>query len=291
MPICNHNRFNRPPVSVKLWRYTDLSKFVDLLTSEQLWLTNAEILAEGDPYEGLPGAIRFPHRMWKAIDEVPEPLRKHILSRYGARSTDSAKDAFIKWFMEEEQSCLMREGGRRNFYVNCWHAAEYETVAMWKIYGAPGAGVAIVTNGARIEQALALSEHKVFLGSVEYIDPMGVQIGASNVFDALLAKRVSFSYEREVRLVHWDTSDLHDPLESFCWNAEKMRFEEIAENPHPIKPGISLGCELNALIERVVVSPFAPQWYLPMIERLRDRLGYQFSVFKSELFSAPPIHS
>ncbi len=59
MPIIGHPSFDRPPVTARLWRYTDLPKFVELLTSARLWLTNMEVLATDDPYEGLPDADCF----------------------------------------------------------------------------------------------------------------------------------------------------------------------------------------------------------------------------------------
>lgn len=160
---------------------------------------------------------------------------------------------------------------------------------MWKIYGAPGAGVAVVTNGARLEAALAASEENTYLGAVQYHEPTYFEIGTPNAFDPMMIKSVSYTYEQEVRLVHWDTSELHDALENFNWNDETMRFDDLIDDPRPLRPGISLSCEIDVLIERVIISPFAPPWYEPMIKRMRDRLGYKFSVHSSKLLSAPPV--
>lgn len=287
MPISRHASFNRPPISTRLWRYTDLSKFVDLLTSRLLWLSNAEVLAGDDPYEGLPGVVRFPHRIWRTIDDVPDMLRRQILAIYCRRTELTPQEAFKSWFMMEEERCLTTQFGRRQFYVNCWHAAEHESVAMWRIYASPGAGVAIVSNGGRIETALAPEPRQIHLGAVRYVDPTIVEIGTQNTFDTLMVKRSSYSYEQEVRLVHWDTEDHHDPLANFAWNEETMRFNDIIDDPRPLTPGISCQCDLDTLIERVIVSPFAPSWYLLMIERLREQLGFQFPVISSTLLTAP----
>jgi hypothetical protein len=289
VPISNHPSFNRPPVSIPLWRYMDLPKFVDLLTSRQLWLANAEVLARDDPYEGWPGPIRFPHRMWKNIEEVPEMLRAQILSIYGRREDSTPQAAFMGWVMIEEQACLMTQFGRRNYYMNCWHAASHESIAMWKIYASPGAGVAVVSNGARLESALASNSEGLYLGAVQYEDPNTVKIGTKNAFDTLMVKSTSYSYEQEVRLVHWDTEDLHDPIPDFSWNEETMRFENIVDDHRPLTAGLGLQCDVDVLVERVIVSPFAPSWYLPMIERLRDQLGFRFPAVASRLLAAPPI--
>jgi len=289
MPVGNHPSFERPPVSTPLWRYTDVPKFIDMLTSSTLWLTNAEVLAQDDPFEGLPGPVQFPHRMWRTIEEVPEPLRSRILAsrERGPEATDD--QIFRGWFMGEEQRCIMTRSGRRDFYVSCWHAAPHESAAMWRIYGAPGAGVAIVTNGARIESALEASEQDAYLGAVKYRDPSYFQIGTPNAYDPMMIKSVSYAYEQEVRLVHWHTGEFHDALENFNWNDETMRFDDLIEDPRPLRPGLSLPCQIGVLVGCVIISPFAPPWYGPMIERLRDRLGFSFPVQTSRLLSEPPI--
>lgn len=285
MPIADHPTFNRPPVTQRLWRYTDFPKFTELLTSRRLWLTNAEVLAIDDPHEGLQGAVQFPHRMWRSLDEVPEMLRKQIVAQGHGKSDEQT---FKGWFMGEEQRCWMTQSGRRNFFVNCWHAADHESVAMWKIYGSPGAGVAIVSSGGRLHTALEKASEQIYLGAVKYVDPLAFEIGTPNACDTLVRKRSSFAYEQEVRLVHWQTGHFHDPLSNFDWNEQIMRFNNIVEDPRPITPGIALDCDLDTMIEHVILSPLAPPWYLPMIERLKEKLGYSFPVSASTLLSAPP---
>lgn len=289
MALGDHPSFDRPTVTTRLWRYVDLPKFIDLLTSRALWLTNAEILANEDPYEGLPGAVQFPHRIWQTIADVPDQLRTQIVAMCGSGTDGTPEAAFRSWFMREEQYCIMTRSARRDYYVNCWHAAEYESVAMWKIYGSPGAGVAVISNGARLETALAANEEKLYLGAVRYRDPSLVEIGTPNAFDTMMIKRPSFDYEREVRLVHWHTGEFHDALANFAWNDGTMRFDDLIDDPRPIRPGMSFACEVDVMIERVIVSPFAPPWYAPLIERVREQLGYHFSVHKSQLLEVPPI--
>jgi hypothetical protein len=289
LPISDHPSFDRPLATKRLWRYTDLSKFVELLTSGTLWLANAEVLASDDPFEGLPGAIQFPHRIWNSIADVPEQLRVQIVESYGKGIGETAETAFRSWRMIAEQMCIMTKFGRRNFYANCWHAGEHESAAMWKIYGAPGAGIAIVTNGARIETALAVNDEKLYLGSVKYREPSWVQIGMRNGLDAIMIKRSSYAYEQEVRLVPWKTDDIHNGIDHDAWNDDTMRFERFIDDVRPIQPGMSVKCDIDTIIEMVVVSPYAPSWYLPMIERLRDRFGHSFLVHKSKLLEAPPV--
>jgi hypothetical protein len=286
VPLVSHTSFNRPSVSTKLWRYIDLAKFVELLTSKRLWLTNAEVLAQDDPYEGLPSPLQFPHRLWKTMGEVPSPLREQIVQFGGNKTTE---EAFKRWFMLREQEWHMMRSTRRSYYVNCWHAGQPESAAMWKIYGSSSGGIAIVSNGGRIDAALSAETKTVHLGAIQYQDAYTFQTGYRNGFDTLMIKRDSYAYEDEVRLVHWDTSALHDSLSNAVWNEEQMRFDGIIDDNRPIVPGINLECDVNVLIERVVVSPFSPPWYLPMIQRLCDQLQFTFPITSSALLTAPSI--
>lgn len=287
LPVSKHSSFDQPPVTKRLWRYTDVPKFVDLLTWRRLWLTNAEILAADDPHEGL-SAVQFPHRVWRSVEEVPPVLREEILQS-GRRAGKSSEEAFRQWIMMQEQLCIMTRSGRRDFYVNCWHAADHESAAMWKIYGGPGAGVAIVTNGQRLETSLAARSEKLYLGAVSYLPPDVFHVGVQNAFDPLMVKRASYSYEQEVRLVYWQAEDGHDALANASWNEQTMRYDGLVDDVRPIPPGISFECDLDKLIERVIISPFAPRWYSKMIEELIQRLDYQFPIAVSKLLNAPLV--
>lgn len=288
MPLEEHASFNRPPITTRLWRYMDVPKFVEMLTSGQLWLTSAEILARDDPYAGLPGPLRFPHRAWKRIDDIPPGFRQKIFD-HGRRSKPDATpdDAFMGWLQIAEQRCIMDASSRPDYFINCWHAAKHESAAMWKVYAAPGAGVVIVSNGGRIATAIADEERRTYLGAVQYMEPDVIQIGLPNGFDAYVLKRSSYAYEQEVRLVHWDPSNYHDALENAMWNEETRRYDGLIEDARPLRPGVSLDCDINVLIEAVLISPYAPPWYQATIERLRDRLGHSFPVVPSGLIQSP----
>ena len=289
MPVKQHPSFKRPPILTPLWRYTDLAKFVDLLTSQKLWLTNAEILASEDPYEGSPANIRFPHRSWSSIEELPQGIWEKIQRLYDRNNEREPKETFDIWFGIQEQICIIEQNSRRQYFINCWHAADHESVAMWKIYGSPGAGVAVVTNANRLEDALSENSESLYLGEIDYRSSDLITIGASNAFDKLMQKRINYSYEREVRLMFWDTEDAHDPLLGAVWNTERKRFDNVVEETRPPAAGILLKIDVEALVERVLISPFAPAWYLPMIERLKEQLGFRFPVVESKVLSPPKV--
>lgn len=265
----------------------DLPKLVSLLTSRSLWLTNAEILAADDPHEGTLSTLHFTHRQWANFDEVPEFIKAQIRQAY-RDGTDGTSEAIFRQFVKsQEEIGLFTKALRRSYSVSCWHAAKQESVAMWKIYAAPGPGVAVISNGVRIEEALAGNAHDLYFGRVNYFDEKTHQIDPWNTMNAIMAKRLSFSYEQEVRLVHLDNSNIYTPLSPDKWNDETLRYENLDPDPRPLSPGLALHCEIDTLIDKVMVSPFSPPWYAPMLEQLRDQLGFKFQICTSDLLSDP----
>jgi hypothetical protein len=287
MPIKDHPSFNRPGLQTRLWRYMDLPKFLSLLTGRQLWLVSAEVLARDDPHEATLSNTQFMHRAWKDHEEVPDYFMKQIITHYSKGTDGTAKSAFRMFAMEQEQISHMTLAGRRSYFVNCWHAAPHESVAMWKIYASPGLGLAIVSNGARLAESLRNTDVELHLGSIRYFDESKDQVNWSNGFNVVMAKRSPFSYEEEVRLVYWDTSDMFDPLANDKWNDESLRFDDIVPLPELTKEGMAIQCDLDALIQEVVVSPSAPQWYTDTVRQVCERFDLRASVRQSTLLAPP----
>ena len=297
MPIEDHQLFQRPDKDARLWRYTDLPKFLDLLTSGRLWLSNLEILSKEDPYEGLLGSVRFPHRAIRTIREFPPDQHPKLLEDYYFAAfkgvvppdpQDSLNAAFEHWYKAQEELCITHEAERRNYYINCWHEAECECIAMWKTYGGAGAGVAVVSSYSRLEKALKDNQEKLFLGRVNYVEISDVVAGVSNYFEHLLSKLSHYKYEREVRLAYWDWREPYYPLARANWNNATLRFEGLLADSRPIRPGLYFECKLNELIEMVLLSPFAPDWHLSMVKAVRDRFGFKFPVHRSIILDTPP---
>jgi hypothetical protein len=290
MPIVDHALFVRPDNDAWLWRYTDLPKFINLITTGRLWLSNLEILAKDDPYEGQLGSVSFPHRLMNSIRDMPEENHGSLFSQYklDGGTEETIKAAFEHWYKFQETMCIGHQAERRNYFINCWHEAKCESVAMWKIYESPGAGVAIVSSCSRLEGALSVNAENLHLGRVNYRDPSIVEVDVSNYFEHLLSKLSSYSYEKEVRLAYWNSDGAHQPLANATWNPTIRQHENVIDDVRPILPGIPFLCDLDHLIERVFVSPFAPSWYVNTIEAVRDKFGFKFPVHRSTLMDKPP---
>lgn len=265
----------------------DLPKFLSLLTGQQLWLVSAEVLARDDPHEATLSNTQFLHRAWVNHEAVPNHFMNQIIKHYSKGTDGSAKSAFRMFAMEQEQISHMTLAERRSYFVNCWHAAPHESVAMWKIYASPGLGLAIVSNGARLVESLRNADLELHLGRIRYFDETKEQIDWSNGFNVVMSKRAPFSYEEEVRLVYWDTSDVFDPLANDKWNEETLRFDDVVPPPALTKEGLAVQCDLDTLIQEVVISPGAPRWYADTVRQVCERFELRSNVRQSTLLAPP----
>ncbi len=156
-----------------LWKYLDLSKFVDLLLYQRLFMSRADKFE--DQYEGTFSEPTF-EEIRKLSKDNPEFLNQYKIHR-------------------------------EKVVISSWHANEYESFAMWQIFTQNNEGLAIQSTLGRIQNALAAEKnYKQYIGEVNYIDYKKELIPFDDDFFPFLFKRKSFQYEREVRIL----SDLRD---------------------------------------------------------------------------------
>jgi len=171
-------------------------------------------------------------------------------------------------------------------YATCWHASEHESDAHWQIY-ASGAGIAIVSTGARLRAAVDITPYPHgLLGEVEYLDfethdmrrrPFPTRIRPG------FAKRKSFEYEQEVRGVI-----LAGGLERVARKGQFiMSNRTLKRLAKKMPPGIAVSVNLSELIEKIVLSPFAPAFVEDLVRILAKRCGLEHLVSKSQLLAIP----
>lgn len=157
-----------------LRRYLDLSKFIDLLRTQSIYLGRADLFQ--DKFEG-----SFTPSIKAAIEEAYDTLKG---------------DFNYEKFKKE-----LREG----VYLNCWSLGVDDNMALWKIYGKSEASVAITTTVGQLKKELSEIHQQGMLSicKVEYIkhwhDPEINIIPYSNIFRY---KVVAYDFEREVRIIH-----------------------------------------------------------------------------------------
>ncbi len=156
-----------------VWKYLDLSKFLDLLLSRKLFMSRSDKFE--DQYEGTFSEPTF-EEIKKLSENNPE---------------------FLAYYKSHREKVV----------VSSWHINEYESFAMWQIFTQNSEGLAIQSTIGRLQKALeAEKDFKQYIGEVNYIDYKKEYIPFDDMFFPFLFKRKSFQYEGEVRII----ADLSD---------------------------------------------------------------------------------
>ena len=151
-----------------IWKYLDLSKFLDLLLSQKLFMSRSDKFE--DQYEGTFSEPTFEEIKKLSIDN-PD---------------------FLNFYKTH----------REKVAISSWHINEYESFAMWQIFTQNSEGLAIQSTVKRLQDALIPEKnYKQYIGEVNYIDYKKEYIPFDDMFFPFLFKRKSFQYEREVRII------------------------------------------------------------------------------------------
>lgn len=151
-----------------VWKYLDLSKFLDLLLSRKLFMSRSDKFE--DQYEGTFSEPTFEEIKKLSIDN-PD---------------------FLNYYKTH----------REKVAISSWHINEYESFAMWQIFTQNSEGLAIQSTVKRLQDALIPEKnYKQYIGEVNYIDYKKEYIPFDDMFFPFLFKRKSFQYEREVRII------------------------------------------------------------------------------------------
>jgi hypothetical protein len=234
--------------SQPLWRYMDFSKFVWLISRQRLFFCRADMF--DDPMEGL-----FPDS---------------LLNLKLASSPDPISESFQVTSGHFER--VMAELLRPTVYLNCWHASDYESAAMWKVYGGDMQSIAVETDYAVLA---GLLPEQVLLGEVTYTDygPELVEVQSFQTF--YMHKRRAFDYEREVRCLALPNE--RGPEALWC---------HYEGEGHP-SPGISVDIDVAKLIKKVHIAPQSGAWFLDVVKETMERFGVHREVSASGLAPSP----
>ncbi|NJM79180.1 MAG: DUF2971 domain-containing protein [Flavobacterium sp.] len=158
--------------NLAVWKYLDLSKFLDMLLSQKLFMSRSDKFE--DQYEGT----------------FSEPTYEEI------KKIAANNPKFLDYYKSH----------RERVVISSWHANEYESFAMWQIFTKNNEGLAIQSTIGRLKEALKAEKHfEQYIGEVNYIDYKKEYIPFEDTFFPFLFKRKSFQYEREIRIIS-DTS-------------------------------------------------------------------------------------
>ena len=221
----------------KLWRYMDLTKFLALIINQNIYFNRADNYE--DVYEGL-------------LTKLDQEKLKN----------NPSLEILIQ---------------RKTSFINCWHQNDYESAAMWKLYGVINDAIAIETD---LETLTNIIPSRIYIHKVEYIDYQTDSIidlcfektGTLNIHDIMAYKRKSFVHEQEYRAIYWHIPVDNEPLQpNMSWAHEK---------------GINLTIDIKKLIKHVHISPYASDLVLSIVKSILYKYGLkEISVTKSGLYS------
>lgn len=239
----DHPSFKQPPnQEIKLWRYMDFTKFVSMLSTSSLYFGKASCFE--DKFEGSFPAYNAIKNMQVAIDEE----QKQSAFNYNCWLKNLSKDM------------------RDTTFINCWHANEYESAAMWSLYAKTNESIAIETNYSALLSALPDNS---YLGMVTYLDYDNEEIPDNNTFYPIMHKRISFEHEKEIRSVIWR--------------------EDLFGSSNNNLTGLNIKVDINSLIKGIYISPTAPHWFYETVKDVAQKYGLLALIYKSDLYNDPFI--
>lgn len=241
-----HTSFTSIDDNNKLWRYMDFSKFIDILENNSLFFTRADKFE--DKFEG----------------SYPKGNKIEWEKRQRGKYDDNFKE-FINW-----QSLVIKKL-RKYTCISCWHANEFESDAMWKLYSQSNEAIAIQSSFGRLKKSFDDESKNVYIGKVNYIDYDKECINESCLYNFVLNKRKSFIHEQEVRAVV-GLADFTQIKRPNC---------DLKETPPDF--GVNINVNLEELVEKIYISPLAPKWFADLVKKVIKRYGYDFEVNYSKL--------
>lgn len=158
---------------------------------------------------------------------------------------------------------------RKEMFISCWIVSEHESAAMWKTYLQSPEGIAIRSDHNSLISALQSSKFTARTTMVRYIDYDQTPIPFGNGFFPFVHKRMSFSYENELRAIIWSGEEVNKPHVSP--DATSLPVDIVPQN----------------LIQAVHVAPTAPKWFGILVERLLQKYELTCPVVRSGLYDRP----
>lgn len=263
-------------------RYLSFPQFLSIIEGEHLWFNSAANFE--DDFEGaLPPA---------------NVLERDVTERF---KEDTIERKFGEWAKEEipdlDGTVWQDEMHVKHCILNCWRMGEgsdqyAESALFWNAYIPDGVGVSIESTIGQLKKQLqevgdSLKKIReqgavpgfypgVYTGAVRYIDferdwIMGL------LPTRLFYKRDMFTEEREYRAVI-------DNFQQTFLQVEECDSEHF-EYKHP--PGDYVDIKPGDLINKIVISPNAPDYLFSNVEQLIDRYtGFSGSEVKQSTLDA-----
>jgi hypothetical protein len=274
-----HPIFRPPPdMDGKIWQYMELAKFVSMLHRKALFFIKANKLR--DPYEGLIPQFNNTIGSSEFNKEEEEEKQNFQSQEQSNRFLQRLPQTMLQQFQLYRELVL----------INPWHYNEYESAAMWNLYSHENAGIAIQSTTTRLSKSFRdNNDDTIWIGKVQYLDFSKDWMNEwNNLFQAFVTKRKSFEYESEIRAV----TCLPDDRMSSQWIVKKPNRERVSSakgrilNPADLTDkGKYVNANLQTLIEKVYIAPYAESWFEEVVESLLSKYELHAAVTKSDLYT------
>jgi hypothetical protein len=258
------------PGSTRLWRYLSLDKLIDVLSTNELFFSPLAGFSTSDPFEGYLPSVAFDanaslYRRYVLDLEIAHQKGAEYRETKGYPLTE-AEQIMLRSSLEDLRSTLpaLLPAIAKATVVNCWHANDDESEAMWRIYADNGKAVAIETTLDSLRDSIKAREvsHVVHIYPVKYLDFFDTSIQPADcVVEGHLVpllKRLSYQHEREVRaFISKIAPDARIGADPAFWKAEPMR----------------LPIAVDTLVKAIHVSPYATEPFPSSVEAICKAFG------------------
>jgi hypothetical protein len=254
-----------------LWRYMALDKFVDLLSTNELFFSPLAYYAKTDPFEGFLPAVclKADAEISKGLIEDMNPAIEIVRRLCSDPSQAVARKALETFETAYED---LRSSHKRFFpaimqsvTVSCWHENSCESEAMWRLYSENGKAIAIETTVDALKGSIESrdAEHIVHIHPVKYVDffdetlmPKDCVVGGHR---APLLKRKSYEHEHEVRafICRRTPDNPRDMLNIDFWRPT----------------GVKLPVDVHLLVKRLHVSPYQSEPFGSSVRKICEIFG------------------
>jgi hypothetical protein len=176
----------------------DFIKLFDLCRTGKLYFPSAHSLREQDPFEG---SYTLYHSKYQLFSTAGGPEIKSWMTERHVLPSDMDEK---RWRFLQDVNLDIRKNLGRYMFINSWHMAEDESLAMWKLYNPSGYGIAMVSGFTRLSDSIKQNDQNIYIGKLTYVDYETEDKWLGNSFDPFMHKHRAFMHEKEVRAVVWD---------------------------------------------------------------------------------------
>jgi len=203
-----------------MWRYLDLWKFKDLLTTSSIYFSRADKFTK-DPLEG------------KFAPDYTAPLSPSDAAFY---------EAYNMPLPDPVSKEASHESIRRCTFISCWHMAEQESQRMWNSYTESPESVVIRTTGNALLRFVNEERIVILKSCVRYQSNVVPRTELTHL-SLFLFKPIECDFECEFRMIR---PMALDGTESVTLN-------------DPVDFGRSVPIRLGKIVKHVITHPKANQ--------------------------------